>query len=195
MPEVVGTFLSAEVGQEPTDRSVQTRHSPFGNLAQQGLEFAVGQLDRIEVGRILWQIAKNRSRSSDDLFQSRGEVGGRVIHHDDIAGPERRKQALLGIGQKGLLIHRAFDHHRRGHSVMTQRSHEGECLPVSERYMADQPDTAGSAPPEAHHIGADCGLVDKHQPGGVKQALLSDPASSRSGYVGSLTLGGLQAFF
>jgi hypothetical protein len=32
-------------------------------------------------------------------------------------------------------------------------------------------------------------------PGGVKQALLSDPTSARSGHICSLSLGSLQAFF
>jgi hypothetical protein len=36
---------------------------------------------------------------------------------------------------------------------------------------------------------------EKHQPGRVKQALLSEPTSTSSGYICSLSLSSLQAFF
>ena len=42
---------------------------------------------------------------------------------------------------------------------------------------------------------ADRGLVDKHQPGGIKHALLSDRTSACSRHIRSLPLGSLQAFF
>ena len=66
---------------------------------------------------------------------------------------------------------------------------------VSERDVADHPVAARSAPPEPHHIGADRSLVDKHQPSGIKHALLSDPTSARPRHVCSLPFLGLQAFF
>ncbi len=48
--------------------------------------------------------------------------------------------------------------------------------------------------PEPHHVGADRSLVDKHQLGGIKHALLSHPTSARAGHVRSLSFRGLQAF-
>ena len=44
-------------------------------------------------------------------------------------------------------------------------------------------------------FGTDCRLVDKEQMGGVKQALLSDPAPACSSHVCPLPFGGPQAFF
>ena len=52
-----------------------------------------------------------------------------------------------------------------------------------------------SAASQPHHVGADRSLVDKHQAGRIKHALLSDPAPARAGHVRSLPLRGLQAFF
>jgi hypothetical protein len=46
-----------------------------------------------------------------------------------------------------------------------------------------------------HHFGGDCGFVDKYKVGGVKHALLADPASARPSHVGALALGCLQTFF
>ena len=60
---------------------------------------------------------------------------------------------------------------------------------------ADHPLASWSTPPEPHQVCADRGLVDKHQPGGIKHALLSHPTSARSRHICSLPFGRLQAFF
>jgi hypothetical protein len=62
MPEVVGAFLSTELWHERANCSVEPWHSARSDLAQQGLEFAVGHLDGIEIGRVLWQVANCRLR-------------------------------------------------------------------------------------------------------------------------------------
>jgi len=41
MPELVGAFLGAELWQERTNCSVETRNSPLGDFAQQRPESAV----------------------------------------------------------------------------------------------------------------------------------------------------------
>jgi len=102
---------------------------------------------------------------------------------------------LLDISQKHLSRHWPVDHHRCGHFVVTQGSHEGDRRPFPKWNLADHPDSARSPPPQPHHVGTDGGFVDKHQTGGIKHALLSHPASPRAGHVCSLPFGGLQAFF
>src|SRR5208337_5264604 len=52
----------------------------------------------------------------------------------------------------------------------------------------------GLQPFRAHHIGGDCCLVDKYEAGGIKPALLTDPASARASHVGALALLRPQAF-
>jgi hypothetical protein len=195
MPEVVGTFLSAELWHERTNCSIEARNSAGSNLSQQGFEFAVRQLDGIEVGRILRQVANCRPRPLDRLADAGDFVGLEVIHHHDVIALERWDEALLDIGNEHLSRHRPVDHHRRGHFVVTQGSHESDCLPFSERDVADQPDASRSPPPEPHHICADRGLINKHQAGGIKHTLLSNPMSARSGHVCSLPFRRLQAFF
>src|SRR5712691_771070 len=196
MPEVVGAFLSTELARhERANCSVETPNSPRGNLAQQCFEFAVRQLDGIEVGRVLRQVANCRARFLNCLPDAWDLVGSEVIHHHDVVAVERRNQALLDIGQEYLSAHGPFDHHWCGHFIVPQGRHEGDRPPFSKRDMADQPDAARSPSPEPHHVGADRSLVDKHQPSGVKHALLSDPTSARSGHICSLPFHGLQTFF
>jgi hypothetical protein len=59
--------------------------------------------------------------------------------HDDILGSERRGKTPFDIGQEPLSGHGAVDGLRRSHAMTTQRRHQGDCLPVPLRHMADQP--------------------------------------------------------
>jgi len=195
MAEVVGAFLGAELWHERANCSVELGNCSRGNLAQQSVEFAVRQLDWIEVGRVFRQVAKCRSRFLDRLANTRNQVDTAVVHHDDVVAPECGNQALLDIGEEHLSGHGALNHHWRGHLVVAQGAHEGDCLPFSKRNGADHPGAPSSPPSQSHHVGANRSLVDKHQPGGIKHALLSYPASARAGHLRSLSFRGLQAFF
>src|SRR5436853_2605747 len=108
---------------------------------------------------------------------------------------ERRNQALLDIGEEHLSGHGTLNHHWRGHFIVAQGGHEGDRLPCSKRHGANHPAASYSPPPEPGHVRADRSLVNKHQPGGIKHALLSDPTSARSRHICPLPFGSLQAFF
>lgn len=195
MPEVVGAFSRPKLGNERADRSIETRHGALSDLTQERFEFAVGKLDRIEIRRVLRQVTQCRACLLD-RFQDAGDlVSCEVVDHDDIVALERVNQALLDIGHEHLAGHGSFDHHGRSHFAVPQRGHEGDRLPFSEWDAADQSDAARRAPSKPHQIGTDGGLIDKHQPSGIKHALLPDPAPARAGDIRSLPFGGLQAFF
>src|SRR5258705_1461940 len=108
MPEVVGAFLSTELWHERANCSVETPNGSRGNLAQQCFEFAVRQLDGIEVGRVLRQIANCRMRLLDCFPYAGDLVGSEVIHDDNVVAPERRDQTLLDISQEYLSAHGAL---------------------------------------------------------------------------------------
>jgi hypothetical protein len=59
-------------------------------LAHVRLEFAVGHLDRVEIGRILRQVAQRCAGCRNRLGNAGHLMGAQVIHHDDI-GEERLK--------------------------------------------------------------------------------------------------------
>src|SRR5215470_13776388 len=195
MPEVVCTFLSPEARHEPANCTTQSGNRSLGSFAQITLELAVQQLDGIEIRRILRKVANTRPCSLNRLLDARDFVGFEVVHHDDVIALQRWKQALLNIGAEYLSRHRPLDDHRRGQSVVAQSGHEGDRLPLAQWDAADHPHPARSASGKPRHVGADGGLVDKHQPGWIKHALLSYPASPRAGHIGPLSLCGLQAYF
>src|ERR1700752_2748495 len=195
MAEIVGTFLGTELWDKRADCSIEGRDGSRSHFAHECFEFAVRHLYWIEVWRVLRQVAKRRPRFLNRLSNTGNQVNPAVIHDDDVIAPERENQALLDIGEKHLTVHGTLDHHWRGHFIGAQGGHEGDCLPRSERNGADHPDAPWCSPPEPHHVGADRRLIDKHQPGGIKHALLSNPTSSRLRHIRSLPFGGLQAFF
>src|ERR1700730_13454620 len=195
MVEIVGTFLRAELWDERANSSSEPRNSSRGDLAQELLKFAVGQLNRIQVRRVLWKVANGRSHFLNRLPNAGTQVDSAVIHHDDVTAPERAYQALLDICEEHLSGHRALDYHRRGHLIVPQAGHEGDCLPCSKRNSADHPNATRSPSSQPYQVRADRSLIDKHQPSGIKHALLSYPTSARSRHICSLPFGSLQAFF
>ena len=195
MPEIVRTFSSAERRDKRANSSVKSGDGALCSLAQKCFELAEGHLDGIEVGRILRQIAKCRPRTLDSFPYAWGLVSAEVIHHDDIIALERGNQALLDIGKEHFSVHGTLDHERCDHSIVPQCGYEGDRLPMPVRYATNQPHATRAATLEPRHIGADRSLVDKHQPGWVKHALLPDPALTRSGHVGALLLCCSQTFF
>src|SRR5215831_3443576 len=182
MPEVVGTFARAETWDEGANSSTQRWDGPGGDLAQEGFEFAVGHLDRVEVGGILGQIAKGCARGFDGLAHASDFVSSKIIDHHDVVSLQRWREALFDIGHKHLSGHRSIEHHRC-HLVVTKRGDESDGLPSPLRHIINHPLATWSAAVEPHHVGTDCRLVDKDQMGGVKQALLSDPAPACASYV------------
>ena len=84
MREIVGTFVRAETRDEGANSSTQRWDGPGGDLAQVSLEFAEGHLDRVKVGRILWQKAKGSARRLDRFAHAGDFVGSKIIDHHDI---------------------------------------------------------------------------------------------------------------
>src|SRR3979411_2647415 len=180
MAEIVGAFLGTELWDKGADCSVEGWNSSRTHFAHECFEFAVSHLDWIEVWRVLRQGAKCRPRLLNRLSNTGNQVNPAVIHAAACGAPERGNQALLDIGEEHLTVHGTLDHHWRGHFIVAQGGHERDRLPCSKRNGADHPDAPWSPPPEPHHVGADRRLIDKHQPGGIKHALLSNPTSGRA---------------
>src|SRR3954452_3384888 len=104
MPEIVGTFLWTKLRDERADCSIEGRNSSRCNLAQECLEFAIRQLDWVEVGRVFRQVAKGRARFLDRRPNAEPQMDAAVIHHDDVVALERGNQTLRDIGEEHLAV-------------------------------------------------------------------------------------------
>jgi hypothetical protein len=84
-----------------------------------GFEFAEGQFDRVEIGRILREINRRRARRFDPLRDAGDFVYRQIVHEHGLAAPQRRDLALLHISEKHRPVHGPLDHKRCGHPVLS----------------------------------------------------------------------------
>ena len=102
MCEIVGAFLRAELWDERANCARERRDRSSRDLAEERLEFAVRQLDRIEVRRVFRQVAQARPRFLNCFSNGGSHVNSTVIHDDDVIALERGNQALLDVGEEHL---------------------------------------------------------------------------------------------
>src|SRR5215213_5864641 len=113
MAEVGLGLGPADGGGEAGEGSAQALDSSLRQLAQSRFEFGERQLDRIEVGRVLWKQFELCSRRLDRLPYALDFVDGKIVHHDNVAALERRDEDLIEIGKEGLSVHRPIEDERR----------------------------------------------------------------------------------
>src|SRR5215813_5861650 len=153
------------------------------------------QLDGIKVRRILRQESEACANAPENRLYTGNLVEGHIISHHNVSTLERRRQTLRYVSQECFAVHRPLNEHRSHDASLTQASDERYRLPVPHRRVRDQAFSARAPAVQAHHIGGDCRLVDKYEAGGIKPALLADPASARASHVGALALLRPQTFF
>ncbi len=118
-----------------------------------------------------------------------------IVHHGDIALPERRDQHLLDIGQEGIAVHRAIEDHQRGHATQPQCAGEGCCFPVAMRDRSAASLSSFSAAAQPGHLGGRPCLVDEDQMLGIEVRLRVEPGLAPRGDVGPFLPAGVRRFF
>src|SRR5262252_1565477 len=195
MLKVPAAFRGIERPNERSDTSVQSFDCALGSLAQASLDGMERQLDGVKIRRILRQESEACANTPESLLDPSDLVEGHIVSHHNVSMLERRRQTLLDVSQEGFAVHGPLNEHRSHDASLTQASDERYRLPVPHWRICDQAFSASAPAVQAHHIGGDCRLVDKDEAGGIKPALLADPASARASHVGALALLRPQAFF
>ena len=88
MLEEVPAFLWAEAADDAAAPMQKAGNGALGGLAQMRLEFAEGQLDRVEVWRIRWKVKQRRTRCFNCLPDASNPVSWKIVYHDDVAALE-----------------------------------------------------------------------------------------------------------
>ncbi len=180
---------------EPSDGAPQTFDAPLGGLAQQGLEFGEGLLDRVEVGAVRREVEDTSAGGLDQGAHLRPLVAGEVVHHDDVSVLGLPNQDLADIGLEGVAVDRPVEHPGRDDAPGAEAGHEGRGLPMAVRHGHAQPLAAATAAMGARHVRARPGLVDEHQPVRVEVDLAIEPGLPPLQDVGALLLGGMGGLF
>ncbi len=131
MGEVMAAFLRAEAVKQGPEPPPGRFNGPFGRVAEQGFELGEDLLNRVEIGGVRRQETEGSPHPLKGRPHGRTLVAAQVVHNDDSARGERRQQTLFDIGQEAGAIHRAIEDTRGGHTVVAQRRHQGQGLPVA----------------------------------------------------------------
>ena len=168
---------------------------PGGCFAQAGFELGIGILDRVEIGRIGRQQQKAGAAGLDQGPDGCAFMCWQIVHHDDVAGIESRRQHLFDIGTESSSVHGAIERHRRGQGGTAQSGSEGRGQPMAVRDRSAATLTAFRAAVKPRHFGRGAGLVDEDQLVGIKLRREFAPSLTRRRNIGPILLGCVRAFF
>ena len=133
MCDVIGAFVGREFRERLGDGFDEVFERSRGGLSQRCFELGERLLDRIEVGAIGRQIAQCRAGSLNRFPDAGDFVGRQVVHHDDIALAQDRREKMFDIGQETRAIHWPIENARRGDRIATQGADEGRRHPMTMR--------------------------------------------------------------
>ena len=195
MGEVVATFGGAEAVQQRPDPPPRRLNAAFGRVPEQRFELGEDLFNRVEIGGVGRQEAQRGPHPFDGGAHGRALMATEIVHNDDIARGERRQQTLFDIGQEAGAVERAIEDAGSGNTVVAQRGHHGQRVPVAVRAGRAQPLASGTAAMRAGHVGLGPGLIQEHEATRIKLALRALPPAPAPGDVRAVLLGGHQAFF
>ena len=118
-----------------------------------------------------------------------------VVHDDDVARIERRRQHLLDIGAERDGVHRSIERHWRGQGGAAQGGGEGCGQPMAMGDWGAAAATALRTTVTASHLGRGAGLVDEDELVGVEMRRKLAPGLAGCRDVGPILLGGVHGFF
>ena len=118
-----------------------------------------------------------------------------IVHDDDVARLQRRRQNLLDVSGKALAIDRPVEHAGRNDVVAAQGGEESHGFPVPVRSFGDELSPARRPAVRARHIGFGPGLVEEDEAFWIEPRLEFSPSRAVTRNVRAILFGGEQRFF
>lgn len=183
-----------EVVEGDPDRVPKASDGSARHFAQRVFEFGEELFDWIEVGAVGGQEPLAGSRCFDGLSNSGDLVGAQIVHDDDVAGRQGRRQNLLDIGEELFAVDGAVEDTGRCDAVAAQSGQESRGLPMSEGRVSDQPLAFFASAIAGRHVGRSPGLVD-NQPSRIEAWLRFAPIGASGLDISPALLGGAKRLF
>ena len=130
MGEVVAAFLRFEGVEQRPDPPPRRLNGACGRVAEQGFKLGEDLFNRVEIGGVRRQEAERSAHPLNGGAYGGTLMAAQIVHNNDIAGGERWQQTLFDIGQEAGPVERAIEDTRRGNTVVAQRRHAGQRVPV-----------------------------------------------------------------
>jgi len=125
-------------------------------------------------------------------------VGRQIVHDDDVAFFEGRRELGLDVSLEDAPVHRRVDDEGGGQSVAAQAGDEGLGFPMAERSFGAQALTLWATSAQARHLCGGSGFVEENQPVRFKPhpwLPRACPFFARLLDVGTILFAGHQGFF
>ena len=122
-------------------------------------------------------------------------VAPEVVHHHDVTLAQLRHQDLVDIVLEELTVDGPVENHRRDHAAVAQSGDEGGGFPIDVWNGHPQPLAAQRSAMGARHLRGSPGLVDEHQPIGIKVDLVFEPLMAPAQDVWTILLRGVARLF
>lgn len=152
MTEVGLSLVGGEVGERGGDSWLQRGHGTGLGRTQILLELRPALFNRVEVGRVRWQIQQACSGGLDQCAHARHFVRGQIVHHYAVAWPQVRAQHLFQIRQEHVAIGGRFNGHGGHPTGDRHRAQQRQRAPTSSGHGVVQACTAHRAAPAPRHL-------------------------------------------
>ena len=110
MADEVLAFLGGYAACDGPEGLPKCLDAAQSHLPQQSLQLGEDLFDGVEIGTIGGQEQQGRAGGLDGLAHGGLLVGSQIIHHDDVAGSQRRHQNLFDVAQEQVGVDRAVEH-------------------------------------------------------------------------------------
>ena len=188
-------FLRGEAVEQGADTPPCGFGGSLCGFAHQVFEFGEDLLDGVQIGAIWRQEQQPCADAADGRTDGRPLVAAQIVHDDNVACPERGQEELFDIIEEARRVDRLIENAGRIDPVATQGRQERHRAPVAVRHFGKEPLTFGCPAAQGSHVGLGPGLVDEHEPPGIKPVLEFLPLRPSSGDLGTELFGRQHAFF
>lgn len=155
------------------------------------LEFGEHLLNGVQIGRIFWQHQELCADLADCPADGEALVAAEIIHDDDVAWEQCRRQDLLDIDPKSFPVDRAIEKPGRFDAVVTQGGQESHCVPMPERGFGHQTFAFGRPSSQRRHVGFSPGFIDEYEARRIDPSLIPLPLFASARDIGAILLAGV----
>ena len=102
-----------------------------------GLQLREAQLNRIQVGAVLWEETARRTDGLDGGAHRRTPMHRQIVQHDDVAGAQRRCEHVFDVGADAHAIDRTVEDGMGREAGHAQGGEQGRRVPAAVWGMVD----------------------------------------------------------
>lgn len=184
-----------EYVDELADEAPQTANRSLAAFPEQGFEAGEGLLDRIEVRAVGRKEAQCRTCCFDPIPDSRTLMARKIVHYDDVTGPQFRYENLGHVGLEPIAVDGTVQYHRCDHARHAQSRDQRGGLAVPVRETHSQSLAFGAAAMATGHVGGGPSFIDEDQASWFEINLPLEPITPLLQDVGTVLLDCMASLF